>query len=144
MNHFKSFVGDHEDFVHDVCFDFYGQRLATCSSDHKIKVWSQTGEGEWVLDSEVGATARHLGPVWKVAWAHPEFGSILASCSFDQTIRIWEEWSGGPNDMVATVAESAPGGAPTASNAGAGMSLCVHVYVYIFVCLFLYFVCMMT
>lgn len=30
---------DHDDFVHDVQFDFYGNQLATCSSDHKIKIW---------------------------------------------------------------------------------------------------------
>jgi WD40 repeat protein len=29
----------HTDLVHDIAYDFYGQRLVTCSSDHKIKVW---------------------------------------------------------------------------------------------------------
>lgn len=36
----------------------------------------------------------HYGPVWKLAWAHPEFGQILASCSFDKTVVIWEEAEG--------------------------------------------------
>lgn len=33
----------------------------------------------------------HTGSVWKVTWAHPEFGKILATCSFDRTTAIWEE-----------------------------------------------------
>ena len=33
----------------------------------------------------------HSGSVWKVTWAHPEFGQIVATCSFDRTAVIWEE-----------------------------------------------------
>ena len=33
----------------------------------------------------------HSGSVWKVTWAHPEFGQVLASCSFDRTAAVWEE-----------------------------------------------------
>jgi len=29
--------------------------------------------------------------VWKVTWAHPEFGQVLATCSFDRTAAVWEE-----------------------------------------------------
>lgn len=35
----------------------------------------------------------HSGSVWKVTWAHPEFGQVLATCSFDRTAAIWEEIS---------------------------------------------------
>jgi protein transport protein SEC13 len=34
---------------------------------------------------------RHDGPVWKVSWSHPRFGSLLASCGFDRRIIIWKE-----------------------------------------------------
>ncbi|GMF09580.1 unnamed protein product [Phytophthora lilii] len=68
-------------------FDFYGQRLATCSSDRKIKIWEEHGQ-EWRLEHEWNA---HQASVWKVEWAHPEFGQILASCSFDRTVSIWED-----------------------------------------------------
>jgi nucleoporin SEH1 len=68
-------------------FDFYGKRLATCSSDRKIKIWEENGD-EWKLQHEWSA---HQASVWKVAWAHPEFGQILASCSFDRTVSIWED-----------------------------------------------------
>ena len=33
----------------------------------------------------------HSGSVWRVTWAHPEFGQVLATCSFDRTGAIWEE-----------------------------------------------------
>jgi WD40 repeat protein len=43
---------EHEDLIHDVAYDFYGKRLATCSSDQKIKVWDQNEKNEWVLSAE--------------------------------------------------------------------------------------------
>ncbi|TRY99021.1 hypothetical protein DNTS_024571 [Danionella cerebrum] len=38
------------------------------------------------------------GSVWRVTWAHPEFGQVLASCSFDRTAAVWEEIVGESND----------------------------------------------
>lgn len=29
--------------------------------------------------------------MWKVQWAHPEFGVIIASCGFDKRVNIWQE-----------------------------------------------------
>lgn len=31
---------DHKDLIHDVAYDFYGERMATCSSDQYVKVSS--------------------------------------------------------------------------------------------------------
>ena len=36
-------------------------------------------------------TQAHSGSIWRVSWAHPEFGQVLATCSFDRTVIIWEE-----------------------------------------------------
>jgi len=69
-------------------YDFYGKRLATCSSDHKIKIWSGGPSGGWQCEAELEG---HKGAVWKLAWAHPEYGQVLASCSFDQQVCVWEE-----------------------------------------------------
>lgn len=33
----------------------------------------------------------HDAPIFKVQWAHPEFGVILASCGFDKRVNIWQE-----------------------------------------------------
>ncbi|KAK4884142.1 hypothetical protein RN001_000413 [Aquatica leii] len=82
---------EHKDLIHDVAYDFYGERMATCSSDQYVKVWDQTSDGKWNLTSSWKA---HSGSVWKVTWAHPEFGQVLATCSFDRTAAVWEELVG--------------------------------------------------
>ena len=41
-----------------------------------------------MLTSEFTA---HDGPIWKVKWAHPDFGDIIATCSYDKIVNIWEE-----------------------------------------------------
>ncbi|KAI0034827.1 protein transporter SEC13 [Vararia minispora EC-137] len=78
----------HEDMIHDAQLDYYGKRLATCSSDRTVRVFD-------VVDSEprgAGQTLKgHTGPVWQVAWAHPKYGNILASCSYDGKVIIWKE-----------------------------------------------------
>jgi len=90
----KTFSSDHQDMIHDAQADYYGKRLATCSSDSTIRVFdlapASTTGGEQepkLLDILQG----HEGPVWQVSWAHPQFGSILASCSYDHRVIIWKE-----------------------------------------------------
>jgi len=78
----------HDDIIHDISYDYYGKRMATCSSDQRIKIWDKNDKNEWSCTSEWKA---HNGSVWKVNWAHPEFGQVIASCSFDRTVCIWEE-----------------------------------------------------
>lgn len=34
----QAIVADHKDLIHDVAYDFYGERMATCSSDQYVKV----------------------------------------------------------------------------------------------------------
>lgn len=38
MSTTKLIPTEHKDIIHDVSFDFYGKRMATCSSDHTVKV----------------------------------------------------------------------------------------------------------
>lgn len=33
----------------------------------------------------------HNDSIWRLSWAHPEFGNVIASCSEDGTVNIWEE-----------------------------------------------------
>jgi len=75
---------NHDDMVHDVQFDYYSKRVATCSSDRTIKIF----EGKNLVATIHG----HQGPVWQVAWAHPQFvPQLLASCSYDGSVSIYQE-----------------------------------------------------
>ncbi|KAL5467666.1 hypothetical protein EMCRGX_G031929 [Ephydatia muelleri] len=84
----KTIATDHKDLIHDVSYDFYGKRMATCSSDQNVKVWDLSEGGQWRCTA---SWKTHSGPVWRVTWAHPEFGQVLATCSFDRTVAVWEE-----------------------------------------------------
>lgn len=83
----STFESGHADMVHDAQLDYYGRRLATCSSDRTVKVFEITGDQH----SHLADLRGHEGPVWQVAWAHPKFGSLLASCSFDHRVIVWRE-----------------------------------------------------
>ncbi|KAK1922175.1 putative vesicle budding-related protein [Papiliotrema laurentii] len=82
----------HEDMIHDAQLDFYGKRLATCSSDKTIRIFNVV-KGEAKGDPII--LKGHTAPVWQLAWAHPSFGSILASCSYDGRVFIWKEVGSG-------------------------------------------------
>ena len=93
---------------HDAVLDYYGRRLATCSSDRTIKIFEVENDTHRLTETLKG----HDGPVWCVAWAHPKFGTLLASSSYDGRIIIWREgppWGksydfGGHNASVNLVA----------------------------------------
>jgi protein transport protein SEC13 len=76
--------------VHDAQMDYYGTKLATCSSDKSVRIYSITSSGNNTL---VATLTGHDGPVWQIAWAHPSFGNLLASCSYDRKVFIWKETS---------------------------------------------------
>lgn len=99
----------HGDVIHDAELDYYGQRLATCSSDRTIKVF-EVGESDGsqrLLDTLKG----HEGPVWQIVWGHPKFGGgsgagLLASCSYDGKVLVWkEDRQGGPWSLLASYTE---------------------------------------
>nr|XP_002132055.2 nucleoporin SEH1-like [Ciona intestinalis] len=84
----KKLNSDHQDLIHDISFDLFGKRFATCSSDQCVQVWDLDENGDW---QKTACWKTHSGSVWKVTWAHPQFGQVLATCSFDKTACIWEE-----------------------------------------------------
>jgi WD40 repeat protein len=52
----------HADLVTDTAYDFYGVRLATCSLDHRIKIWQlDESDGTWtaVADWKVRVPLSH-------------------------------------------------------------------------------------
>ncbi|KAJ1723263.1 GTPase-activating protein S13 [Coemansia erecta] len=89
-NETLQFDTQHEDMIHDAQLDYYGKRLATCSSDGTIHLFEINGKQQ----KFVATLKEHSGPVWQVSWAHPKFGSVLASCSYDGTVLIWKETPG--------------------------------------------------
>lgn len=77
----------HEDIIHGAELDYYGLKLATCSTDGIVKIFD-VKNGNQSLISELKG---HQGPVWQISWAHPKYGNILASCSYDRKVIIWKE-----------------------------------------------------
>jgi len=67
--------------------DYFGIKLATCSSDRAIRVFD-VKQDQYSFQQQLKG---HEGPVWQLAWAHPMFGTILASCSYDKKVIIWKE-----------------------------------------------------
>lgn len=86
----NTFDTGHEDMIHDAELDYYGLHLATCSSDHSVKIYD-IKNGTQTLISDLRG---HYGPVWQIGWAHPKFGNLLASCSYDRKVIIWKETAG--------------------------------------------------
>lgn len=84
----RSVNAEFRDTITDISYDHFGHRLALSSTDHTIQIWDLTEDGTYKLTSKFRS---HSGSVWKVTWAHPEFGQILATCSLDRTAIIWEE-----------------------------------------------------
>jgi protein transport protein SEC13 len=88
---------------HDAVLDYYGRRLATCSSDKTVKIFEVEGESHRLTETlkgqvplsasqETKLTSRsHEGAVWSVSWAHPKYGNILASAGYDGKVFIWRE-----------------------------------------------------
>ena len=77
----------HTSGVLDIAFDFYGRRFASCFGDRQIHIYDLDNE---VLDPTVIIT-EHSSLIWRISWAHPEFGHLIASCSQDKTVLIYEE-----------------------------------------------------
>ena len=91
--------------------DYYGCRLATCSSDRSVRIYDVKNGTQTLIADLRG----HEGPVrttifnflhtiiiynitffqvWQIAWAHPKFGNLLASCSYDRKVIFWKETNG--------------------------------------------------
>ncbi|PBP22044.1 protein transport protein SEC13 [Diplocarpon rosae] len=86
----------HDDMIHDAVLDYYGRRLATCSSDKTVKIFEVEGESHRLTETLKGQVLSflaksHEGAVWSVSWAHPKYGNILASAGYDGKVFIWRE-----------------------------------------------------
>ena len=73
----KSISIDSKEMVYDMSYDWFGKRLAVVTAERKIKIYLLNEAGEWKKSSEFMG---HDGPIWKIKWAHPDFGTIIATC----------------------------------------------------------------
>ncbi len=48
----------HADMVHDTQLDYYGRRMATCSSDRSVRVYGIGGAAGTVLEAELHGYGR--------------------------------------------------------------------------------------
>ena len=103
------FPSGHVDYLHDVCYDFYGDRIATCSSDQRIRIFERTAPAAPAAAvaaafspsppsssssfpySCVAELRGHTGSIHRLSWCHPEYGTLLASCSSDRLVLIHEQ-----------------------------------------------------
>lgn len=76
-----------EGYLQDIAFDFYGEKMAICSTDRLIYIYSKNENEEW---TQLGSWDAQ-DAVFKLQWSHPDFGNILASCGFDKWVIIWQE-----------------------------------------------------
>ena len=86
----NSFDSQHTDQIHDIQADYFGKRIATCSSDGTVRIFHIEGENPRLVQVLKG----HESPVWQVSWSHPKYESIIASCSYDGTVLLWKEVNG--------------------------------------------------
>jgi len=82
-------VSSNSDYVHDASHNSYGSRLAMCTSAQRLLIWDRDQNDEWIPSATINYA--HSGPIWRLDWAHPEFGQIIASASEDRAIAIWSE-----------------------------------------------------
>ena len=93
------FPSGHSDYLHDVCYDWFGDRLATCSSDQRIRIFQRTTPTNAPTPPTSPAFPFHLqaelrghtGSIHRLSFAHPEYGTLLSSCSSDRTVLVYEQ-----------------------------------------------------
>lgn len=126
----KQIKTEHKDLIQDIAFDFYGKRVATASLDQTVKIWNINENNDWVFKEELkvwhspnsmklfknsfnlktSAQINQINPgLYKVAWAHPEFGSLIA-VACDRLVWIFEEtcFGSGKNTQTGWVKRTPP------------------------------------
>lgn len=59
--------------IRDIASDYYGRRMAVCSSDSNIFIWDH---GDIAQKWDAVQFRPKSGPASRVCWAPPEFGSV--------------------------------------------------------------------
>lgn len=49
----QNMIIDSNDYIQDICFDYYGERMAVCSTDRKILIYTKSEvDSQWIKTSE--------------------------------------------------------------------------------------------
>lgn len=83
----QTFDHGHQDLVLAVDFNFFGTRMVTASSDHRLKVWDRKDEAWSLVDS----WRAHDAEVVDVKWNGPFMGEVIGSIGEDGRFKIWQE-----------------------------------------------------
>lgn len=103
---FADLDAGHRELVTVTKFNFYGNRIVTASSDHRMKVWDQK-DGQWQLtdtwrahDAEVRDVRPEQSSCYvtentdvenQAAWNGPFVGQHIGSVGEDSKLKIWQE-----------------------------------------------------
>lgn len=88
-NGFHRFSHGHQDLVLAVAYNLYGTRMATASSDHRVKVWDRSDKtDQWTVTDVWPA---HDAEVTDVKWNGPYVGEHIGTVGEDGLVRIWQE-----------------------------------------------------
>jgi len=91
MDPINLITGINKEMISDINFDWFGKRLAVATVDKIIKIYNIfTDEQGRVTLQKIGEpiNLQNGGILWKIKWAHPDFGSIIAVCSYDKHIIV--------------------------------------------------------
>ncbi|KAH9824489.1 Non-repetitive/WGA-negative nucleoporin C-terminal [Teratosphaeria destructans] len=79
----------HRDLVLASSYNFYGDRLATASSDHRVRVWDRDDKtNQWIV---VDTWTAHDAEVTDIKWNGPFVGEHIGTIGEDGLLRIWQE-----------------------------------------------------
>lgn len=84
---FTEFNAGHRDLVVVTKFNFYGTRIVTASTDHRMKVWDQR-DGSWQLTDTWRA---HDAEIRDAQWNGPFTGQHIGSVGEDMKFKMWQE-----------------------------------------------------
>ncbi|KAJ5925203.1 hypothetical protein N7454_007842 [Penicillium verhagenii] len=84
---FADFDAGHRDLVTVTKFNFYGNRIVTASSDHRMKVWDLK-DGQWQL---LDTWRAHDAEIRDATWNGPFTGQHIASVGEDMKLKVWQE-----------------------------------------------------
>ncbi|CAA9961673.1 hypothetical protein PTMSG1_05050 [Pyrenophora teres f. maculata] len=84
---FSTFAHGHQDLVLAVDFNYFGNRMVTASSDHRLKVWDKKDDA-WTL---VESWKAHDAEIVDVKWNGPFMGEVVGSIGEDGRCKLWQE-----------------------------------------------------